>query len=143
MTATAPAVPAPPVEPSDRKTRVRVGWASLVGTSLESYDFYIYSYLSAFFIGPLFFTPLGEFGGGLAAFLSIGIAFIVRPIGAIIFGHIGYRIGRRKTLILTITIMGIATGAIGLLPTYEQGGWWDHQDLYIVRRPAAPAWSLA
>jgi MFS family permease len=98
-------------------------WASLVGTSLESYDFYIYAYFAAFFVGPLFFDPLGGFGGTLAAFLSIALAFIIRPVGAILFGHIGDRIGRRKTLIATVTLMGVATGLIGVLPTYEQAGW--------------------
>jgi MFS family permease len=98
-------------------------WASLVGTSLESYDFYIYAYFAAFFVGPLFFDPLGGFGGTLAAFLSIALAFIIRPVGAILFGHIGDRIGRRKTLIATVTLMGVATGLIGVLPTYDQAGW--------------------
>lgn len=102
---------------------MRVLWASLVGTSLESYDFYVFSYLSAIFIGPLFFEPLGVFGGTLAAFLTSALGFVARPLGAIVFGHLGDRIGRRKTLIATITIMGVATGAIGLLPDYAQAGW--------------------
>jgi MFS family permease len=108
-------------------------WASLVGTSLESYDFYIYAYFAAFFVGPLFFDPLGGFGGTLAAFLSIALAFIIRPVGAIIFGHIGDRIGRRKTLIATITLMGVATGLIGVLPTYDQAGWFGAAVLVILR----------
>lgn len=108
-------------------------WASLVGTSLESYDFYIYAYFAAFFVGPLFFDPLGGFGGTLAAFLSIALAFIIRPVGAILFGHIGDRIGRRKTLIATVTLMGVATGLIGVLPTYEQAGWFGAAVLVILR----------
>lgn len=108
-------------------------WASLVGTSLESYDFYIYAYFAAFFVGPLFFDPLGGFGGTLAAFLSIALAFIIRPLGAIIFGHIGDRIGRRKTLIATVTLMGVATGLIGVLPTYDQAGWFGAAVLVILR----------
>ena len=108
-------------------------WASLVGTSLESYDFYIYAYFAAFFVGPLFFDPLGGFGGTLAAFLSIALAFIIRPLGAIIFGHIGDRIGRRKTLIATVTLMGVATGLIGVLPTYDQAGWFGAAILVILR----------
>ncbi len=98
-------------------------WASLVGTSLESYDFYVFSYLSAFFLGPLFFEPLGVFGGTLAAFLTNALGFVARPLGAIVFGHLGDRIGRRKTLILTITIMGVATGLIGLLPDFATAGY--------------------
>lgn len=108
-------------------------WASLVGTSLESYDFYIYAYFAAFFVGPLFFDPLGGFGGTLAAFLSIALAFVIRPVGAILFGHIGDRIGRRKTLIATVTLMGVATGLIGVLPTYDQAGWFGAAVLVILR----------
>lgn len=102
---------------------IRVLWASLVGTSLESYDFYVFSYLSAFFIGPLFFEPLGVFGGTLAAFLTNALGFVARPLGAIVFGHLGDRIGRKQTLILTITVMGVATGLIGLLPDYATAGF--------------------
>lgn len=102
---------------------IKVLWASLVGTSLESYDFYVFSYLSAFFLGPLFFEPFGEFGGYLAAFLTNALGFVARPLGAIVFGHLGDRIGRRMTLILTITIMGVATGLIGLLPDYATAGF--------------------
>src|SRR5690606_33181895 len=101
----------------------RVAWASLVGTSLESYDFYVFAYFAAFFVSPLFFEPLGPIGGTVVAFLTIAIAFVIRPVGAIIFGHIGDRIGRRPTLILTVTLMGVATGLIGVLPTFDQAAW--------------------
>ncbi|MGB3910725.1 MAG: MFS transporter [Pseudolysinimonas sp.] len=109
--------------PPKVRNPIRVLWASLVGTSLESYDFYVFSYLSAFFLGPLFFEPLGVFGGTLAAFLTNALGFVARPLGAIVFGHLGDRIGRRMTLILTITIMGVATGLIGLLPDYATAGY--------------------
>ncbi|MEO5921889.1 MAG: MFS transporter [Pseudolysinimonas sp.] len=108
--------------PSVRTTR-NVLWASLVGTSLESYDFYVFSYLSAFFLAPLFFEPLGVFGGFLAAFLTNALGFVARPLGAIVFGQLGDRIGRRKTLIVTISVMGIATGLIGVLPDYATAGY--------------------
>jgi MFS family permease len=98
-------------------------WASLVGTSLESYDFYVFSYTSALFLGPLFYAPLGPVGATLLALLNIGVGFVIRPVGAIVFGHLGDRIGRRRTLLVTILIMGIATGLIGLLPTYAMAGW--------------------
>ncbi|RZT55949.1 MFS transporter [Microcella alkaliphila] len=119
--------------PSDPRIARRARWASLVGTSLESYDFYIYAYFAAFFVGPLFFDPLGGFGGTLAAFLSIALAFVIRPVGAIIFGHIGDRLGRRMTLIVTVTLMGVATGLIGVLPTYEQAGWFGAAILVVLR----------
>ena len=99
----------------------RVAAAATVGTALESYDFYTYSYFAAFFAGPFFFSALGEAGALLASFATIGIAFVVRPIGAVIFGHMGDRIGRRSTLLVTIALMGVATGLVGLLPTGE--GW--------------------
>lgn len=95
----------------------------MVGTSLESFDFYVFAYFSAYFVGPLFFEPLGAVGGTLLAFSTIALAFVVRPIGAVLFGHMGDRLGRRGTLLWTIAIMGIATGLIGMLPTYAQAGW--------------------
>jgi len=111
----------------------KVLWASLVGTSLESYDFYVFSYLSAFFIGPLFFSPLGTFGGFLAGFLTSALGFAARPLGAIVFGQLGDRIGRRKTLIVTITIMGVATGLIGVLPDFATAGYTGAILLVVLR----------
>lgn len=105
----------------------------MVGTSLESFDFYVFAYFSAFFVGPLFFEPLGQVGGQTLAFLGIALAFVVRPIGAIIFGYMGDRLGRRATLLWTVAIMGIATGAIGLLPTYAQAGWIGAVLLFVLR----------
>ncbi len=101
----------------------RVAIASLVGTALESYDQYVFAWLAALFVGPLFFEPLGTVGGTLAAFATFGVTFIVRPLGGIVFGYIGDRYGRRITLITTVTMIGLATGLVGLLPTYAQGGW--------------------
>lgn len=111
----------------------RVAWASMVGTSLESFDFYLFAYFSAFFVGPLFFDPLGEFGATSAAFLTIALAFVVRPIGALLFGFMGDRLGRRATLLWTVGIMGVATGLIGLLPTYAQAGWLGAILLIVLR----------
>ncbi|NYF17092.1 MFS family permease [Microbacterium sp. AK009] len=107
----------------DRSPTRRVAWASMVGTSLESFDFYLFAYFSAFFVGPLFFEPLGAVGGTALSFLTIAVAFVVRPVGALIFGYLGDRLGRRTTLLWTVGIMGVATGLIGLLPTYAQAGW--------------------
>ncbi|WAC66102.1 MFS transporter [Agrococcus sp. SL85] len=112
MTTTMPAQP--------RTSTRRVAAAATVGTALESYDFYTYSYFAAFFAGPFFFSALGETGALLASFATIGIAFVVRPIGAVLFGHLGDRIGRRRTLLITIALMGVATGLVGLLPTGQE-----------------------
>jgi MFS family permease len=90
-------------------TARRVTIASFVGTALESYDFYLYAYFAAFFVGPLFFAPLGAFGGALAGFLAIAAGFVIRPIGAVEFGNLGDRIGRRPTLMITILIKGLST----------------------------------
>ncbi|WP_297603614.1 MFS transporter [Microcella sp.] len=128
-----PAATHPAPAPSDPRIARRARWASLVGTSLESYDFYLFAYFSAFFAGPLFFEPLGEVGANLAALATIGVAFVIRPVGAIVFGHLGDRIGRRTTLIVTITMMGVATGLIGVLPTFDQAGWFGAVLLVLLR----------
>ncbi len=105
----------------------------MVGTSLESFDFYVFAYFSAYFVGPLFFAPLGQFGGSLIAFATIALAFVIRPVGAILFGHLGDRLGRRTTLLWTVGLMGVATGLIGLLPTYAQAGWLGGVLLVLLR----------
>lgn len=111
-----------PVPPSDRTAARKAVWAALVGSSLESFDFYVFAYFSAFFAPALFFPELDPAAGLLGAFAFVAVAFIVRPIGAAIFGNIGDRIGRKRTLLITITIMGLATGAIGLLPDFATIG---------------------
>jgi MFS family permease len=104
-----------------------------VGTALESYDQYVYAWLAALFVGTLFFEPLGPVGGVLASFATFAVTFFVRPLGAVFFGHLGDRMGRRTTLIITIVLMGVATGLIGVLPTYEQAGWLGAIGLVILR----------
>lgn len=122
-----------PTVQSTTSTPRRVAWASLIGTSLESYDFYLFAYFSAFFVGPLFFEPLGPVGGTLAAFLGIAVGFVVRPIGAIIFGHLGDRIGRKPVLVITLMLVGVGTFLIGLLPTYASAGIWAPVMLVALR----------
>lgn len=107
---------------SSRRAGSRAAWASFVGTSLESYDFYVFSYFSAIFSAPLFFPEQDRIVGTISAFLVLATSYAVRPVGAIIFGHLGDRIGRRRTLIVTITVMGVATGVIGLMPSYATIG---------------------
>src|SRR6478735_4538785 len=127
-----------PVVETDRPgitpgTARRVTVASFVGTALESYDFYLYAYFAAFFVGPLFFAPLGTFGGVLAGFLAIAAGFVIRPVGAIVFGNLGDRIGRRPTLLITILLMGISTGLVGVLPTYAAAGWFGGIAIVLLR----------
>jgi len=120
----------PPLSPKQSR---KVAVASFVGTALESYDQYVYAWLAALFVGTLFFEPLGPVGGVLASFATFAVTFFVRPLGAVFFGHLGDRMGRRTTLIITIVLMGVATGLIGVLPTYEQAGWLGAIGLVILR----------
>ena len=119
--------------PLSAKQSRKVAVASFVGTALESYDQYVFAWLAALFAGTLFFEPLGPVGGVLASFATFAVTFVVRPLGAVFFGHLGDRIGRRSTLIITIILMGVATGLIGVLPTYEQMGWFGAIALVILR----------
>ncbi len=99
-----------------------VALACLVGTSIEWYDFFIYGTASALFLPKLFFPSFDPVAGTLLSFSTFGLAFIVRPIGGLIFGHFGDRVGRRALLVTTIILMGLTTTAIGLLPTYASIG---------------------
>lgn len=101
----------------------RVLTASLVGTAVEFYDFYIYATAAALVFGPLFFPSDSATVQHLAAYASFAIAFIARPVGATLFGHFGDRVGRKSTLVASLLLMGGATVLIGVLPTYQSVGW--------------------
>ena len=104
-----------------RNARVLV--ASLVGTAVEFYDFYIYATAAALVFGPLFFPASSPSAQLLAAYASLGVAFIARPVGASLFGHFGDRIGRKSTLVASLLLMGGSTLLIAFLPTYATAGW--------------------
>jgi metabolite-proton symporter len=96
--------------------------ASLLGTTVEFYDFYIYGTAAALVLGPVFFPSHAPNSQTLAAFLTFGIAFLARPVGAVLFGHFGDRVGRKTTLVATMLVMGISTTLIGVLPGYASAG---------------------
>lgn len=98
--------------------------SSCVGTSVEWYEYFIYGTAAALYFGPLYFPSKDLVTARLIAFASFGVAFLARPLGAFIFGHLGDRIGRKSTMIFTLVLMGVSTGAIGLTPTYQQIGIW-------------------
>jgi metabolite-proton symporter len=98
---------------------------TLVGTSIEWYDFFIYAQAAGLVLAPLFLAPVAETSPGLAqvlAFATIGISFLFRPLGAIVAGYLGDRLGRKKMLVFTLILMGLSTALIGLLPTYAAIG---------------------
>jgi metabolite-proton symporter len=106
----------------DKKQTNRVLIASLVGSSIEWFDYFLYGTMAALVFNQLFFVNEDPTVGLLLAYASFALSFFIRPFGGIIFSHIGDRIGRKKTLVITLTLMGIATFAMGLLPTYEAIG---------------------
>src|SRR5580693_6097985 len=97
----------------------RVIFAASLGTLFEWYDFYLYGTLTAFF-GKLFFPPGNDTAQLLGSWAAFGAGFGVRPLGAIVFGHIGDLIGRKYTFLVTMATMGLGTALIGLLPTYDK-----------------------
>src|ERR671911_677071 len=111
----------------------KVAGASLIGTTIEWYDFFIYGTAAALVFPALFFPEFSETAGTLAAFATFGVGFFARPVGGVIFGHFGDRIGRKTMLVLTLTIMGVATTLIGLMPTFEQIGIWAPLLLVVLR----------
>ncbi|KJZ58242.1 MFS transporter [Pseudomonas marginalis] len=111
----------------------RVATASIVGTAIEFYDFYIYATAAALVIGPVFFPQTSGTAQMLASFLTFGIAFIARPLGSALFGHFGDRIGRKSTLVASLLLMGVCTTLIGLLPGYDSIGAWAPILLCILR----------
>lgn len=110
-----------------------IAFASAVGTTIEWYDFFLYGVVTPLALNKLFFPNFDPLVGTLLAYITFFVGFIARPIGGVIFGHYGDRIGRKAVLILTLLIMGVATFLIGLLPTYEQVGIWAPIMLLVLR----------
>ncbi|WP_339470054.1 MULTISPECIES: MFS transporter [unclassified Pseudomonas] len=122
---------AAPAAPTN--STARVATASIVGTAIEFYDFYIYATAAALVIGPVFFPQTSGTAQMLASFLTFGIAFIARPLGSALFGHFGDRIGRKSTLVASLLLMGVCTTLIGLLPGYDSIGAWAPILLCVLR----------
>src|SRR6476619_5455618 len=114
-------------------SRGRVIVASLIGTTVEFYDFYVYATAAVLVFPKLFFPTADETTQLLSSFAVFGVAFVARPLGSIIFGHFGDKFGRKATLVASLLTMGIATFIIGLLPTFQPIGWWAALLLLILR----------
>lgn len=100
----------------------RLAAASLAGTAIEFYDFFVYGTAAALVLGPLFFPTFSPLAGTLAAFATFGVGFVARPLGAVLFGHVGDRRGRRPVLVVSLLLTGASTVAVGCVPAYDRIG---------------------
>ena len=122
------------LSPSEHQRQLRRAViASTVGTAIEWYDFFLYSTVTGLVFAKLFFPNSDPWVGTLEAFAIYAVGFVARPVGAAIFGHYGDRIGRKSTLIATLLVMGLATFAVALVPTYASIGIWGAVILTILR----------
>ncbi len=122
MSTTTPPAAALPSGPVDRRQMRRVLFSSFLGSAVEFYDFLLYGTAAALVFGELFFSDLSPVVATIASFGTLAVGYVVRPLGGVIFGHFGDKIGRKSMLVLTMTLMGVASFAIGLLPTYASIG---------------------
>jgi MFS family permease len=120
MTATAAATP--PLTDARRRELRRVAFATVIGTTIEWYDFFLYASAAGLVFGSLFFAPAGPQFATILSFATVGVSFLFRPLGAFLAGHFGDKIGRKAMLVITLILMGAATTLIGVLPTYAQIG---------------------
>ena len=107
---------------TERRELRRVAFATVIGTTIEWYDFFLYANAAGLVFGALFFEPAGPAAATLLSFATVGISFLFRPLGAFLAGHFGDKIGRKSMLVITLILMGVATTLIGVLPTYAQIG---------------------
>ena len=117
----------------DKTPLTRVIMASLIGTTIEWYDFFLYGSAAALVFNKLFFPSFDPLVGTLLAFATYAVGFVARPLGGIVFGHFGDRIGRKKLLMWSLVMMGLATVLIGLLPSYASIGVWAPIGLIVLR----------
>ncbi|MFL6573506.1 MAG: MFS transporter [Burkholderiales bacterium] len=124
----------PESQPIDARTQLRRAViASTIGTTIEWYDFFLYSIVTGLVFAKLFFPQSDPLTGTLQAFAIYAVGFVARPVGAAIFGHYGDRIGRKSTLIATLILMGVATFLVAFVPTYESIGIWGAVILTVLR----------
>ncbi|PJJ43002.1 putative MFS family arabinose efflux permease [Glutamicibacter mysorens] len=116
-----------------KATQRRVAFATVIGTTVEWYDFFIYATAAGLVFSQLFFEPAGQEIALLISFASVGLSFLFRPLGAFLAGHYGDKIGRRAMLVLTLALMGASTTLIGVLPTFETAGLWAPIMLLLLR----------
>src|ERR1700760_4857413 len=129
-----PNATAMPLSTSEHQMQLRRAvFASTIGTAIEWYDFFLYSTVTGLVFAKLFFPHSDPWVGTLEAFAIYAVGFAARPVGAAIFGHYGDRIGRKSTLIATLLLMGLATFAVALVPTYEKIGIWGAVLLTVLR----------
>ncbi|WP_033323095.1 MFS transporter [Streptomyces yerevanensis] len=128
-----PASPAPPQSPESRRQLRRVALSGLLGTAVEFYDFLVYGTVAALVFGELFFPGADPAVGTIAAFGTFAAGYVARPLGGIVFGHFGDRLGRKSMLLLTMGLMGGASFLIGVLPTYDTVGVWAPVMLITLR----------
>ncbi|GAA1750225.1 MULTISPECIES: MFS transporter [Streptomonospora] len=120
-----PPAPSAPAAASTAPVRpFKVAAASFIGTAVEWYDYFIYGSAAAIVFGPLFFPEFSSVAGTLAAFATFSVGFLARPLGGVVMGHFGDRLGRKSMLVTSLIMMGAATFAVGLLPTYQTIGVW-------------------
>lgn len=118
----APASEAPGAPAPAPPSMLRLASASLVSTAIEFYDFFVYGTAAALALGPLFFPSFSPLAATLAAFGTFGVGFLARPLGSAVFGHIGDRHGRRPVLLGSLLLTGLATVAVGCVPSYASIG---------------------
>ncbi len=116
-----------------RRQYVTAGIASMMGTTIEWYDFFLYGTAAALIFNKIFFPEIDPLMGTLAAFGTYSVGFFARPLGGIIFGHFGDKVGRKSMLLITLVLMGVPTILIGLIPSYESIGYWAAVLLVILR----------
>ncbi len=121
------------MENSEKNTIQRVVTASLIGATIEWYDFFLYGVIAGIVFNKLYFPTSDPLISTLLAYATFAVGFITRPLGGIIFGHFGDKIGRKNMLILTLMIMGVSTILVGLVPTYAQIGIWAPIGLIVLR----------
>ncbi|MFC9455449.1 MFS transporter, partial [Streptomyces sp. NPDC056983] len=111
----------------------RVAVASFIGTAIEFYDFYVYGTAAALVLNEAFFPNLSSLNATLASFSTYAVAFAARPIGSLLFGHFGDRVGRKSVLVASLLLMGLSTACVGLLPGYGTLGVWAPLLLVLLR----------
>lgn len=121
------------VRSTPHKPHVVAGWASMVGATVEWYDFFLYGTAAALIFNQVFFPKLDPVTGTLAAFSTYAVGFLARPLGGVVFGHFGDRIGRKSTLLITLLLMGVPTMIIGVVPGYADIGYWGAAILVAMR----------